>query len=146
MHFESEVEDRWETQSLPVLSEEPFDSTDVVFVDDKDLNLETANLHALDLYSDPPQVFSGDEDIFYDCQPDFNFSTSDNRKPMVLHDCSTIFKVPVRSSSLGDDVSTEVETCRTIKRVEKKLLHVPIQVCGQRIHALVDTGAMSCFI
>lgn len=113
-----------------MLLEEPFNATNVAFAENDDLNLEAANLDALDLYSDSQEVFGGDNDIFYDCQSDFDLPTIDIGELVVVHDYSTIFKVATVSSTLEDDISDEVETCCTIKRVEKKSLHVPIQVCG----------------
>ena len=96
------------------------------FVEDDDLNLEAANLHVLDMDVDDQEGFSEDDDIFYDCRSDLNFPTGNMGTSEVIHDCSMVFKVAAVSSASDDEISDEVETCRTIKRTEKKSLHVPI--------------------
>ena len=50
------------------------------------------------------------------------------------------------SSSSGSSSPPELETRQTVKKSNKKSLHIPIHVCGRRIFALVDTGPISCFI
>ena len=62
-----------------------------------------------------------------------------------MQSCSTIFDVSAISSSLGNSSPPDLETCQTIKKIDKNSLHVPIDVCDRRIFALVDIGATSYF-
>ena len=146
VHFESDVEDTWDPDDGSELSAGPYDSTEVAFAGDDSLNLDAANLHALNLCSNSRNDCGANEDVFYDCRDSFSPSLDGSPDPIVLHDCSTVFAVTAQSSSSETATSEALEVCRTIARDDKKSLHVPIQVCNRRVHALIDTGATACFI
>lgn len=128
--------------------DDPIDTHDISFAEWEDVEADPSQLHAVDIH---PTTYSPCEaDDFLDCLPETFFTPPSTSTP--AH-CTTI--EDLHSTQLSSLAQTDLnistapvvpETCRAVTKPEKKSLHVPIEVCGKRIMALVDTGATSCFV